>query len=669
MTVSTLNNRVSYAGNGVTTEFSFPNRFLADADLVVLEVNDTTGAETPKTLTTHYTVTGAGDAAGGTITMLVAPATGVTLVAYRDPALTQPIDLVNGDPLDVDAGIERGFDRSTLQIQRVRDLIDRTMRLPEGDTGFTAADMELPAKVDRASKLLAFDADGKPLASAGTGGTATSVFMATVVDDLTSNAALTTLTATRAEAGAVAVPVLDKLREVVSVKDFGAVGDGVTNDTAAINAAVTGVGTYKLLHFPAGTYLYDGGASLGAGVVVVGDGRNTTIIKSRLASPTGGWLIRCDNYGSGVRGVRFEAAVTQTGGSYVVLTGPESFIEDFYMTGDYNGVLMSGSVSRIRHGRFQDGASGAIRIRAEGGDNSQLIEDVLMGAQTPANTASAGIRVQNSSALMILNTSVIQQGTGLLINPDSTAVFSLYCSNCFFDNGTFGIRIIPTGTGGVYRSKFVNVWCSSSTGDGVVLSGAGANSVYGIDFYGLQSNLNAGAGVTTSTGCRNINFYGGNVSQNAYGFYLNSPFEGLGLFSMDLGVSDGLTQNVSGDMVFGGGSGYTNARLIGNHLSSTTKAVNLVNVTSGKISDNIGIVTENSGTGTIVSGSTAIAVTHGLTLTPTAEDIAVTLTENPTNDPGNMWISSITATQFTVNCRADPGASNLDFAWHARIHL
>lgn len=52
--------------------------------------------------------------------------------------------------------------------------------------------------------------------------------------------------------GAVATTVQAKLRETVSVKDFGAVGDGVTDDTAAILIAQA---TGKKVLFPSGTYL------------------------------------------------------------------------------------------------------------------------------------------------------------------------------------------------------------------------------------------------------------------------------------------------------------------------------------------------------------------------------------------------------------------------------
>lgn len=61
---------------------------------------------------------------------------------------------------------------------------------------------------------------------------------------------------TRTDTGAVARTVAGVMLDYASVKDFGAMGDGVTDDTAAINAAtlaVTALG--KALFFPAGTYL------------------------------------------------------------------------------------------------------------------------------------------------------------------------------------------------------------------------------------------------------------------------------------------------------------------------------------------------------------------------------------------------------------------------------
>lgn len=211
MAISTTASRISYAGNGVTTVFSFPYVFLANGDLKVIEKNDTTGVETVKTLTTHYTVSG-GSGAVGSVTMLTAPAAGVTLVLYDDPDITQGLDLLENDPAPAES-MERAWDRLTLIAQRLKDRIDRAVRMTDGyAAAFTPT---LPAVIghgdllyvnaagtgwalgptlaDRISKFLAFDASGDPIAAAGVTAVPVSTFMGTVLDDTTAAAALTTL--------------------------------------------------------------------------------------------------------------------------------------------------------------------------------------------------------------------------------------------------------------------------------------------------------------------------------------------------------------------------------------------------------------------------------------------------------------------------------------------
>lgn len=141
MALSSTTSRVSYSGNGSTTAFSFPYYFLADADLVVI-LKASNGTETTQTITTHYTVSGAGNTAGGTVTMLTAPASGTTLTIYRDPAVTQDLDLVENDPMPAEE-IEERLDKLTMISQRAKDRLDRAVRLTDG---FSASfDPKLPA--------------------------------------------------------------------------------------------------------------------------------------------------------------------------------------------------------------------------------------------------------------------------------------------------------------------------------------------------------------------------------------------------------------------------------------------------------------------------------------------------------------------------------------------
>jgi hypothetical protein len=59
---------------------------------------------------------------------------------------------------------------------------------------------------------------------------------------------------TAAGTGAVPTNVQARLRETVSVKDFGAQGDGVADDTVAIQAAINSLSNYSMLVFPPGNY-------------------------------------------------------------------------------------------------------------------------------------------------------------------------------------------------------------------------------------------------------------------------------------------------------------------------------------------------------------------------------------------------------------------------------
>ena len=121
--------------------------------------------------------------------------------------------------------------------------------------------------------------------------------------------------------GAVARTMQSKGRDVVSVKDFGAVGDGVTDDTAAIQAAIaacisTGVDSH--LHFPRGGYNIGATLNPQFSGIISGAGSQDTIIYT--TSATADLFSTVGSYGClTIRDLQINTTVTRTAGAAILV--------------------------------------------------------------------------------------------------------------------------------------------------------------------------------------------------------------------------------------------------------------------------------------------------------------------------------------------------------------
>ena len=159
MTISSTTVKNSYSGNGTLDTFNYTFRIFADSDLQVI-IRDASATETVKTLTTHYTVTGAGSASGGTIVFTAGniPTATETVVIRRALPQTQSIDYIANDPFPAESH-EEGLDRSMMAIQQLQEEVNRSIKLSRtntmNSTEFTIGD------TDRANKVFGFDSAGE----------------------------------------------------------------------------------------------------------------------------------------------------------------------------------------------------------------------------------------------------------------------------------------------------------------------------------------------------------------------------------------------------------------------------------------------------------------------------------------------------------------------------
>lgn len=188
MTVSNLTSRNDYVGTGLVSVYDFDFPIFVASDLLVTEVDDE-GDETTLVLNTDYTVSIDADGTGS-ITLGAALTDDYGLTIRRVLPLTQATDIRNQGDFYPEAH-EKQFDRLVMIAQQQQNELDGCLRAAETD----ATIGELPSAADRASKFLAFDSDGDPIASDGgiDDSIPVSTFVETVLDDADASAVLTTL--------------------------------------------------------------------------------------------------------------------------------------------------------------------------------------------------------------------------------------------------------------------------------------------------------------------------------------------------------------------------------------------------------------------------------------------------------------------------------------------
>ncbi|MDO9498481.1 glycosyl hydrolase family 28-related protein [Falsiroseomonas sp.] len=212
--------RVQYLGDGSRVAFTYPFPIFHPSDMELrLDGVPVAGG---------FTVSGAGNSEGGSVILATPPASGSTVTLRRRIRVERSTDFQDNGVLRART-LNDELDRIVATMQEQREEITAAIRQDPAEVG---GSFTLPLRTARANRMLGFDGTGNLVVLPRDSGLISAPFP-----------------------GAVPYTVEDKLAEQLSARDFGATGDGVTEDGPALQAAMNAAGASgKRLLIGEGTY-------------------------------------------------------------------------------------------------------------------------------------------------------------------------------------------------------------------------------------------------------------------------------------------------------------------------------------------------------------------------------------------------------------------------------
>lgn len=489
----------------------------------------------------------------------------------------------------------------------------------------------------------------------------------------------------------------------INVLDYGAKGDGVTNDTAAVQAAIN-AGTYKQVYFPSGTYNVTG-LTVGADVVLVGDGLTNSQIKLRNGS-TGAILTANNAVHLTIKDLGFDGnyANCPSGTYCVTITGSEIggngyWIDNcgffnaksigFYQVGTYSKSRISNCVAE---GNQLDGIvffatntiaennrcvlNGRFGILAQG-DWAQVMGNTCTN-NGQLVTGGAGIGVVSASYPIVSNNNCIGNGTGSYFTHGiqfNAVAYGVMEGNFSENNNGSGLDMyqspFTTCTG---NQSYLNKVRGIENDTGSTYSTIIGNVVYSNFEIGISVFNTVGSVVSNNIIARNGSL---GTAANPLTGIANLPYgmalwgaSDYGNYTMVLGnqISQNIGSGANGVGLWVDAS-CVNVTLTDNQFAGNTTDLTAVKGNFATVRDNLNISTQQTGGVNLGAASTTQSVTFSpaLRFTPTASDIRLTLNGQPANDIGPLSVGSITTSGFTITSRAAPGGSGVGISWSVSV--